>query len=151
MPAGWHGAPPCRNAPCPCPRPGPIWNPDSCTRDTPWWADSARDRSPRTAAGENRARHSTGNRQGSRHRGHRCSTTCPDITNDRHGSLPSTAPHHHGGAGAGRRPSQVRGQLTALNLPASALAVVVGVLSSGVGADGATVVGVVAQLAHVLD
>ena len=48
-------------------------------------------------------------------------------------------------------PAQVGGDLAVLHLAAAALAVVVGVLALAVGPDGAGVVDVVAQLAHVLD
>src|SRR4051794_5140417 len=64
---------------------------------------------------------------------------------------PLTAPHDHGRAGAGIGPAQVGRQLGVLDLPAATLAIVVGVLSLAVGPDRTRIVGVVAQLAHVLD
>src|SRR5581483_11082262 len=63
----------------------------------------------------------------------------------------SIAPHHHGRAGARHGPAEVGGDLASLDLPAAALPVVVGVPAPAVRADGAAVVGVVPQLAHVLD
>src|SRR5206468_3849849 len=69
----------------------------------------------------------------------------------KHGSQVLAAPHDHGGAGARHRPAHVAAHLGAFDLAAAALLVVVGVPSFAVGPDRTRVVGVVAQLAHVLD
>src|ERR1043166_9748945 len=64
---------------------------------------------------------------------------------------PSPAPHHHGRSRAGHGPAEVGGDFDVLRLAAAALAIVISVAPLAVGADRARVVGIVAQLAHVLD
>jgi len=64
---------------------------------------------------------------------------------------PLAAPHAHGRARAGIGPAEIGRQLAVLDLPAAAFAIVVGVPSLAVGPDGARIVGVMAQLAHILD
>ena len=54
-PAGSRGAPRCRSAPRPCPRPASTSIRASCTTGTRWSADSAAGRSRRRPADENRA------------------------------------------------------------------------------------------------
>src|SRR5688572_9809766 len=64
---------------------------------------------------------------------------------------PSITPHDHSRSGARVGPAEVGGHLAVLHLPTAAFLVVVGVPALAVRTDGAAVVGVVAQLAHVFD
>src|ERR1700730_13599637 len=64
---------------------------------------------------------------------------------------PSAAPHHHGRAGARHPPAEIGGDLGLPRLAAAALAIVVAVAALAVAADRAGIVGVVAQLPHILD
>src|SRR5438045_8448173 len=60
-------------------------------------------------------------------------------------------PHHHGRSGAGHRPAEIGGQLGVLHLAATALAIIVGMLPLAIGPDRTAVVGIVAELTHILD
>src|SRR5919106_5852664 len=63
----------------------------------------------------------------------------------------SAPAQNQGGAGPGRAPAEVGGELDILHLAAAALAIVEGVNAAAALADRAIIVDVVAQLAHVLD
>src|SRR5258705_13458280 len=63
----------------------------------------------------------------------------------------SIAPHHHGRTGTRHRPAEIGGDLAALRLATSALTVIIAVPALAVGSDRARVIGITAQLAHVLD
>src|SRR3990167_9730655 len=64
---------------------------------------------------------------------------------------PLLVPHAHGRAGARIGPAHVGRHLALLHLAAAALAVVVGVPALAVGPHGTGIVGIVAELAHILD
>src|SRR5438105_2129424 len=63
----------------------------------------------------------------------------------------SPPPHHHGRSRAGHRPTEIGRHLGIPHLAATTLAIIVAVLPPAIGPDGATIVRIVAELAHVLD
>src|SRR5690242_15270223 len=60
-------------------------------------------------------------------------------------------PHHHGRPRAGHRPAEIGRDLGILDLTATALAIIVGMLPLAIRSDRATIVGIVAKLPHILD
>src|ERR1700759_383550 len=64
---------------------------------------------------------------------------------------PLAAAHHHRRSRAGHRPAEIGRHLGIPHLTATALTMIIGVLPLAIGPDRTTVVGIVAELADILD